>query len=668
MRLLEVDKALTEARAAVGLDEKKARAHHVLGKLLYMRADYAGARLELERAAVLEPDLDAGYTLGMTYLRLKEIQRAKLLFEEMQTALGNSASAHLLFGRAYEETGYSAEAEREFRQSLAIDDKTPRAHFYLAYVILQHGGSERLAQAREEFERELQLDPQSVFSSFFLGVLASNENDHSKAIRYLSETTRLNPGLGQAYLYLGQSQAELGDAGAELSLRRAIELTTDVSQNGYQIKRAHFSLGRVLLKAGRRAEAEKELAIARDLQAKSLESSRQDVSQILGQAANPINEINAPSQISAAVPNRSDGQQIGNGGAVEVLLIEESPIGTRQAAKSQELKGKLTEILAQALHNLGVIAAQQGQLGPSLEQFAAAAHWKADLPGLDRNWGIVSFRAGQYETAIPLLARQVNGHPDDVLTRRMLGVSYYLTKTFPQVVQTLKSMEPTITTDPELAYIYGVSLIQVAADKQAGKLFESLAAQNPKQALALFYAGQGLAMLQDYDRALKEFRSAGELDPKMLQVHYNAGQALIRLNRLKDAEQEFRAELLLNSDDVTAKYHLAYVLLEQKQQIEAAIALLRAIVSVRPEYADAQYQLGKTLVGQGAVNEAIEHLEMAARAEPSSDYVHYQLSIAYRRASRNADADRELQLYRDLKASSRNRELPGNTRTKQNVP
>ena len=669
MRLRDVERAVTEAHAALGLAEKNARAHHVLGKLLYMKADYAGARRELERAALLEPDLDAGYTLGMAYLRLKQIDRAKLLFEEMQTALGNSAKAHLLFGRAYEETGFSAEAEREFRQALAIDDKTPRAHFYLGYVILQHGGSERLAQAREEFERELQLDPQSVYSNFFLGVLASNANDHSKAIRYMLETVRLNPRLGQAHLYLGQSQAELGEAGAEQSLRRAIELTTDVAQNGYQIKRAHFSLGRVLLKAGRRDEAEKELAIARDLQAKSLEGSRQEVSGILGQVAKSTNEVTAPSQIAAAIPKRAtDSKEIGEGSGAEVLLIEESPLDTEQSAKYQKLKNNLIEILAQAFHNLGVGAAQQGQLAISLQQFAAAAQWKADLAGLDRNWGIVSFRAGQYETAIPLLSRQVNGNPEDALARRMLGVSYYLTKTFRQVVQTLKSLEPTITMDPELTYIYGVSLIQIAEHKQAGKLFESLSAQNPKSALTRFYAGQGFAMLQNYELALKEFRSAAELDPKMLLVHYHAGQSLIRLNRLQEAEREFSAELLLNSADVTAKYHLAYVLLEQKQQIPKALALLRETVAIRPQYAEAQYQLGKTLIELGEVTEAIEHLEIAARAEPSKDYIHYQLSIAYRRASRTADADRELQLYREIKASSRDRELPGNMGTKQNAP
>ncbi|HKY26489.1 MAG TPA: tetratricopeptide repeat protein [Pyrinomonadaceae bacterium] len=661
MRLREIERAITEAEAALKLNSKNSRAHHVLGKLLYMKGRYADAQPELERAIVLEPDLDAAYTLGMTYLRLKQIERAKLVFEEMQAALANSANAHLLFGRAYEETGFSAEAEREFKKALAIDDKTPRAHFYLGYVILQHGGSERLSQAREEFEREVQLDPRSVYSNFFLGVLAAAANDHSKAIRHLLETTRLSPQFGEAYLFLGQSQAELGDANAEKSLRRAIELTTDVSHNGYQIKKAHFNLGRILLKAGRRAEAEKHLDIAKDLQGKSLESSRQELSEVLGQVARSTNELTAPSQIAGTISNRSEeGKENGGGSSEAVLLIEESSLDAEQAARHKKLKEMLTEILAQAFHNLGVSAAQQSQFAVSLEQFAKAAQWKADLAGLDRNWGIVSFRAEQYETAIPALSRHVKVHPDDALPRRMLGVSYYLTQAYPRVVDTLKPLGPKITTDPELAYIYGVSLVQLAEHKQAGSLFESLSAQNPKSAQTHFYAAQGFAMLENFERAIKEFRSAADLDPKMQQVHYHAGQSLIRLNRLGEAEREFRAELLLNPADVVAKYHLAYVLLEQKQQIPNALTLLREAVAARPDYADAQYQLGKALIDMGEVSQAIEHLEIAARAEPSKDYIHYQLSIAYRRASREADADRELELYKSLKASKRKRELPVN--------
>ena len=131
MRLMDIAAAVAEARAALKPDERDARARHVLGKLFYMRGDYANALKELERAVVLETDLDAAYTLGMTYLRLKQLDRAKLLFEEMQAALKDSAVAHILFGRAYEEAGFPAEAEREFRRALVIDPRAPRAHFYL---------------------------------------------------------------------------------------------------------------------------------------------------------------------------------------------------------------------------------------------------------------------------------------------------------------------------------------------------------------------------------------------------------------------------------------------------------------------------------------------------------------------------------------------------------
>lgn len=668
MRLLEIDKAVEQARLAIALDEKNSRAHHLLGKLFYMKADYAGALSALERAVVLHPDLDAAYTLGMTYLRLKQIERAKLLFEEMQSALSKSAHAHLLFGRAFEETGFSTEAEKEFRKAIAVDDKAPRAHFYLGYVILQHGGSERLHEAREEFERELKSDPQSIYANFFLGVLASTENEHAKAITNLQEATRLSPQFGEAYLFLGQSQAELGHPDAEKNLRRAIELTSDVAHNSYQIKKAHFVLGRLLLKSGRQAEAEKELAKARDLQGKSLETSRQEISSILSDVQKTAG-VTAASEIAASKPTEAGAGTVkSENGAPEVLLIEETLLDSQLASRYRKLKADLSEILAQAFHNLGVSAAQQGELPTSLEHFATAAKWKPDLPGLDRNWGIVSFRANQYESAIPPLRRQVELHPEDTLARRMLGVSFYITRAFQSVVQTLTPLERRIGSDPELAYIYGVSLMQVAEHKKAGQLFEALAAQNRNNAEARFYSGQGFMMLEDYERALSEFRLAAELDPKMLQVHYNAGQSLIRLNRLSEAEREFRKELELNSADVTAKYHLAYVLLEQKQQVPDALTLLREVVSTHPQYADAQYQLGKTLIDQGEINQAIEHLETAARAEPTKDYIHYQLSIAYRRVSRDADADRELQLYRELKAANRNRQSPMSPGNKVNVP
>ena len=54
----------------------------------------------------------------------------------------------------------------------------------------------------------------------------------------------------------------------------------------------------------------------------------------------------------------------------------------------------------------------------------------------------------------------------------------------------------------------------------------------------------------------------------------------------------------------------------------------------------------------------MEHLEVSEKSDPEPDYVHYQLQAAYRKAGRTADADRELQIYRDIKARNRGVSTP----------
>jgi hypothetical protein len=51
----------------------------------------------------------------------------------------------------------------------------------------------------------------------------------------------------------------------------------------------------------------------------------------------------------------------------------------------------------------------------------------------------------------------------------------------------------------------------------------------------------------------------------------------------------------------------------------------------------------------------VTHLEAAARLEPQTGYLHYQLQAAYRKENRIADADRELEIYKQIKAASRDR-------------
>jgi tetratricopeptide (TPR) repeat protein len=98
-------------------------------------------------------------------------------------------------------------------------------------------------------------------------------------------------------------------------------------------------------------------------------------------------------------------------------------------------------------------------------------------------------------------------------------------------------------------------------------------------------------------------------------AHYLAGLAQLRLKQPASAVTEFEAEIKLNPDD-----------------------------------ADAQYQLGKTLLEQGRTREALPHLQAAEKLSPDLADVHNQLQIAYRKAGRVADADRQAKLAADSKA------------------
>jgi len=124
--------------------------------------------------------------------------------------------------------------------------------------------------------------------------------------------------------------------------------------------------------------------------------------------------------------------------------------------------------------------------------------------------------------------------------------------------------------------------------------------------------------------------------------------SLIQQGKLDEAAKEFEAELALNPRAAPALYQLAYVRLQQHEP-EQAVPLLTKVLEQKPSYADAHYELGKALLEMNDVPAAIQHLELATKMQPAESYGFYQLSIAYRRAGRAADAEQALRTYQDLK-------------------
>jgi Flp pilus assembly protein TadD len=85
---------------------------------------------------------------------------------------------------------------------------------------------------------------------------------------------------------------------------------------------------------------------------------------------------------------------------------------------------------------------------------------------------------------------------------------------------------------------------------------------------------------------------------------------------------------------------------------------MREVIQLKPDYADAHYELGKSLLQQGDVREAVSSLESAAKLEPDRSYVHYQLGRAYLAAGRKVEGENHLEISRQLKEKERGQTKP----------
>src|SRR6185312_13070002 len=97
----------------------------------------------------------------------QQFAAAKHLYNQMVVQVGNRPQLHVLIGRAYRETGFMAEAIEEFNQALALDPHLQRVHFYLGITYLLKDGMTRLTDAAEEFRKELAAYPDEFSANYY---------------------------------------------------------------------------------------------------------------------------------------------------------------------------------------------------------------------------------------------------------------------------------------------------------------------------------------------------------------------------------------------------------------------------------------------------------------------------------------------------------------------
>jgi tetratricopeptide (TPR) repeat protein len=172
-----------------------------------------------------------------------------------------SLAAHKLNAEALEMQGKWDEAQREYEEMIAKEPDAPGVHYLLGRLLLSKPGPDANSapRAKEEFRKELEIDPRNAGAEYVLGEMARQESQWDEAISHFSQAARLDPTFGDAFMGWGFC----------LVNRKRYEEAIAPLQSAVRLQQgnpsAHYNLAVALSRSGKKEEAEKEFAIHRRL-------------------------------------------------------------------------------------------------------------------------------------------------------------------------------------------------------------------------------------------------------------------------------------------------------------------------------------------------------------------------------------------------------------------
>jgi len=652
----EVSKAEALLKVVAANSADNPRARGLLGRIYLFEGDFDNAIQELKASVKLQDDFEAAYFLGVAYLKAGKLAEASAWFHQLQSTMGESAALHMLFGRAYLIAKLPWQAISEFRKTIELDPKYPRAHGFLGYAYLEHYQEEGYPQAREEFQKEIKLHPDEYQVLELLGIANINLRDFPAAEDALLHAARLRPAEPSLYLYLGETYAATNRVKRAVEvLQKYVGMVGNPEDKLREVSRAYYLLGQNLRRLGRDEESRQALARSQQIREAKF---KYDVKHIFDEKRTP--ESDGESRVSdqvadllaAATPEQQGGAQTMIQQGLPAGAAPGPPAMAKETEAVRQYRAFVGEILGSSFNDLGVMRAKDAKFPEAAEFFKQAASWKPDLPGLDRNWGLACFRAELYSEAVPPLERQLTAHPDDSFVRQLLGLSYSVLENDAKVVDVLRPFLGHLPDDPGLLFAWGTALVRMRQSEAAAGIFRRLLDRNAENAPVHLLLGKAYAQQKDYPSAIKELRDAVRIDPQLPEAHYYVGLVYLHQNDFESAAREFRAELDLRPSDPVTMYHLGYTLLLQNQLSES-VGLLREVVKAKPDYELAYFELGRALLQLEDTTGAIDSLEIAKKLAPDHDAVYFQLSQAYRRAGRSQQAQEALAAYQKLIEANR---------------
>lgn len=311
----------------------------------------------------------------------------------------------------------------------------------------------------------------------------------------------------------------------------------------------------------------------------------------------------------------------------------------KEAAQGYEAVLRQNPQHSDALHCLGLIAQQLGQLEMAIQLIKAAmavapavGHYHQSLGSIYAELGRKTEAQEQFQQAAKLdPAYRSTPSPEAVpFAKEDLNAEAYWEQgnqqfqrgNFGQAEALYRHALVRKPSYPECNRNLGQALIKQNRFDEAVDLYRQAIRQNPQYASAYCDLGFTLMMLEDLPAAEEAFVGALKIKPDLLEAHYNLGNLFRKQSRLPEAIASYRKVLSLRANktletnksrsgaaiEIQAKNNLALSLSEAGKQ-EQAIACYREALVSDPQNAILHYNLATALLATGNFLEGWEELE-----------------------------------------------------------
>jgi tetratricopeptide (TPR) repeat protein len=235
--------------------------HFLEARILFSEKRFEGSLQSLEKSFALHKRDPKVYLLaGMNWVVLDRLDLARPFFEEAVKLAPGDETMHYHLGRYYYTAQHFSLAEGEFLEVVRLNPASVKGYDNLGLALeAETKNDEAVACYRKAIELAERQGLRTEWPYLNLGKLLLAKNLPEESLALSRQAAERNPSSAEVFYVQAKALQKMGkEAEALQALQRSV-------RNDPKFSEAHYLLGRLYLKQGRKAQGEEEMKIFQSL-------------------------------------------------------------------------------------------------------------------------------------------------------------------------------------------------------------------------------------------------------------------------------------------------------------------------------------------------------------------------------------------------------------------